>query len=233
MMPPLPQLADLNLFPVVPAIIVAVGMCLLLLIDLWIPDDQKNRTAWLAQGTLVTAFLVNLFTFGAPDSESVFGMFAADRFTAFFNAVALATAFIGIFLSIDYLKRTGMERGEYYSLILFSASGAMFMAAANDLVTIFVALELLSIPLYVLSAFRYHTPENLDDEDAELKSEEAGMKYFILGAFSSAFFVYGGALVYGGSGTTNLEEIFGVVSQLAADPTLTTGSPFSCCWARG
>ncbi len=225
MMPPLPQLADLNLFPVVPAIIVAVGMCLLLLIDLWIPDDQKNRTAWLAQGTLVTAFLVNLFTFGAPDSESVFGMFAADRFTAFFNAVALATAFIGIFLSIDYLKRTGMERGEYYSLILFSASGAMFMAAANDLVTIFVALELLSIPLYVLSAFRYHTPENLDDEDAELKSEEAGMKYFILGAFSSAFFVYGGALVYGGSGTTNLEEIFGVVSQLAADPTLTTGSP--------
>jgi len=225
MMVSLPTIADLNLFPVVPAMIVAVGMCLLLLIDLWIPEDEKNRTAWLAQGILVTAFVVNLFTFNAPNSESLLGMFMADRFTAFFNALALVAAFIGIFLSVDYLKRTGMERGEYYSLILFSASGAMFMAAANDLVTIFVALELLSIPLYVLSAFRYSTADNPEDEAAERKSEEAGMKYFILGAFSSAFFVYGAALVYGGAGTTNLSEIFVVATELAQDPTLTIGSP--------
>lgn len=208
----LPTGAELNLFPILPAIIVATGMCLLLLIDLWIPDDEKNRTAWLAQGTIVTAFFVNLFTFNAPAGQAAIGMFVADRATAFLNAVTLMATFIAILMSMDYLKRTGMERGEFYSLILFAASGAMFMASANDLVVIFVALELLSIPLYIMAAFRYQTFAVPDDEDAERKSQEAGMKYFLLGAFASAFFVYGAALVYGGAGTTNLTEIFQAVS---------------------
>lgn len=220
----LPSAAELNFFPVLPATIVAVGMCLLLLIDLWIPQDKKNRTAWLAQGTLVTAFFVNLFTFRLT-GEAISGRFVADQATAFLNMVTLFATFIAILLSMDYLKRIGAERGEFYSLILFSASGAMFMASANDLVTIFVALELLSIPLYIMAAFRYSTPDNPSDETAELASEEAGMKYFILGAFASAFFVYGGALVYGGTGTTNLTEIFQQVSLIgaggAASPILT------------
>ena len=83
-------------------------------------------------------------------------------------------------------------------LLLFTTVGGMFMASANDLIAVFVALELLSIPLYVLAAFRA----------PNLKSEESGMKYFILGAFSSAFFVYGAALIYGATGTTNLPQIF-------------------------
>ncbi len=219
----LPSAADLNFFPVLPATIVAVGMCLLLLIDLWIPADKKNRTAWLAQGTLATAFVVNLFTFRST-GESISGMFIADQATAFFNMVTLIATFIAILLSMDYLKRIGIEKGEFYSLILFSASGAMFMASANDLVMIFVALELLSIPLYVMAAFRYrHVPAE-EMAPPELKSEEAGMKYFILGAFASAFFVYGAALVYGGAGTTNLTEIFQQVSLIgnggAASPVL-------------
>jgi len=214
----LPTFLDLNLFPVLPATIVAVGMCLLLLVDLWVPAEEKTRTAWLAQGILVTAFIVNLFTFGA-EGEAVNGMFVGGPVTAFLNMVALVTAFIGILLSIDYLKRTNIEKGEFYSLLLFSAAGAMFMASANDLVMIFVALELLSIPLYVMAAFRYPSAEDKQDPQLEkmgLKSEESGMKYFILGAFASAFFVYGGALIYGGSGSTNLTAIFATVEQLAA-----------------
>jgi NADH-quinone oxidoreductase subunit N len=116
--------------------------------------------------------------------------------------VILATTFIGILMSVDYLKRTGIERGEYYSLLLFTTVGTMWMAAANDLIAVFVALELLSIPLYVLAAFRA----------PELKSEESGLKYFILGAFSSAFFVYGAALTYGATGTTNIPAILQTVS---------------------
>ncbi|HEX9597675.1 MAG TPA: NADH-quinone oxidoreductase subunit N, partial [Anaerolineales bacterium] len=108
--------------------------------------------------------------------------------------------------SVDYLKRANIERGEFYSLLLLSASGMMFMAGANDLVVVFIALELLSIPLYVLAAFR----------SPETKSEESGMKYFILGAFASAFFVYGAALIYGATGTTNLPAIFDSVQGILA-----------------
>ena len=199
----IPSLEQLNLGVTVPAMSVAVWACILLLIDLWIPKDKKERTAWLAAGGLVFAFVANLVTFNTS-GDAFLGMFVADRFTGFLNIVVLVTALISILMSIDYLKRTGIERGEFYTLMLFTTAGMMFMASANDLIVVFVALELLSIPLYVLSAFRA----------PDLKSEESGLKYFVLGAFASAFFVYGAALVYGATGTTNLPEIFATISTL-------------------
>ncbi len=199
----IPSLEQLNLGIAVPAMSVAVWACLLLLIDLWIPKDKKERTAWLAIGGLLFAFVANLVTFN-DSGDAFMGMFVADRFTGFLNIIILITALISVLLSIDYLKRTNLERGEFYTLMLFTTSGMMFMAGANDLIVIFVSLELLSIPLYVLSAFRA----------PELKSEESGLKYFIMGAFASAFFVYGAALVYGATGTTSLPAIFQTISTL-------------------
>lgn len=189
-----------------PGVVLALGACLLLLIDvLLIPRDRKIVTAFLALGTIVFSFVVNLFTFN-ESGTAFLGMFVADGFTSIANVIILITGFISILMSIDYLKRTGIERGEFYALILFSLSGMMFMASANDLVTIFVSLELLSIPLYVLAAFRV----------PDVRSEESGMKYFILGAFASAFFVYGAALVFGATGTTTLPDIFASVEQIVA-----------------
>ncbi|NDJ59672.1 MAG: NADH-quinone oxidoreductase subunit N, partial [Chloroflexi bacterium] len=202
----IPTLEDLNLGVTVPALSIATWACLLLLIDLWVPKAHKERTAWLAAGGVVFAFVVTLFTFQTT-GDAFMGLFRADEFTAFINLAVLLTAFISILLSIDYLKRAGIERGEYYVLLLFTTSGAMFMASANDLITVFVALELLSIPLYILSAFRAPEP----------KSEESGMKYFILGAFASAFFAYGAALVYGATGSTNIPEIFATVERVVAE----------------
>ena len=161
---------------------------------------RKEVTAWLAIAGLVVAFVITLLTYN-NNQEAFLGMFIADPFSAFANVVILLTAAISILLSIDYIKRAGIERGEYYILLLFTTVGGMFMATANDLIAVFVALELLSIPLYVLAAFRA----------PELKSEESGLKYFILGAFSSAFFVYGAALIYGATGTTNLPQIFNAI----------------------
>jgi NADH-quinone oxidoreductase subunit N len=198
---PVPSLSEFNLQYALPALSLTVWACILLLVDLWIPKERKETTAWLAAGGVVFAFVANAFTFNI-DGEAMLGMFRADQFTAFANMVILATTFIGILMSVDYLKRTGIERGEYYSLLLFTTVGTMWMAAANDLIAVFVALELLSIPLYVLAAFRA----------PELKSEESGLKYFILGAFSSAFFVYGAALTYGATGTTNIPAILQTVS---------------------
>lgn len=199
----IPTLEALNMGVAIPALSVAVWACVLLVIDLFIPKDQKSRTAWLAAGGLVFAFIANLFTFNTT-GDAFLGLFVADRFGGFMNIIILVTGFISILMSIDYLKRIGIEKGEYYTLMLFTISGMMFMVSANDLIVIFVALELLSIPLYVLSAFRA----------PEVKSEESGMKYFILGAFASAFFVYGAALVYGATGTTNLPQIFQTISTL-------------------
>ncbi len=193
-----PKIADLNLWLTAPATLMALGACLLLLVDiLFIPKDRKTVTAQLSLGLIIVTFIVNLFTFN-QSGEAFLGMFRADAFTSVLNIIILGTAFISILLSIDYVKRAGIERGEFYSLILLSVSGMMFMASANDLVTIFVSLELLSIPLYVLAAFRV----------PDTRSEESGMKYFILGAFASAFFVYGAALIFGATGTTNLPAIF-------------------------
>jgi NADH-quinone oxidoreductase subunit N len=113
-------------------------------------------------------------------------------------------------LSYDYLTRLGIQRGEYYALLMFSISGMMLMAMAADLIVIFLALELLSIPLYVLAGFARPRSD----------SEEAAIKYFLLGAFASGFVVYGVAIVFGASGYTGLTDIFQAVQSGSVDLTL-------------
>ena len=201
-MPTMPVLADLNLPWTWPVVGLGLGATLLLVADLFIPRERKQQTAWLALAILVAAFVLNLAAFPMVES-AFFGMFVVDPFSAFLNLIALATAFISILISVDYLQRSGMQRGEFYALILFTTAGVMLMGHANDLVVVFVALELLSIPLYILSAFRY----------PDTKSSESGMKYLVLGAFASAFFVFGAALIYGATGSTSLPQIFEVVAR--------------------
>jgi NADH-quinone oxidoreductase subunit N len=201
----IPSVAELNLGAAFPAISLVIGACILLMVDLFLPRNQKYLTPWLALIGVGISFVVNLFTFNS-NSLALEGMFVADQFTGFLNIVVLVSTFISILLSVDYMKRIGMDRGEYYILMLFSAAGAMFMVSANNLIVIFIGLELLSIPLYIMAAFRQDNA----------KSEESGMKYFILGAFSSAFFVYGAALIYGATGTTDLPSIFQSVQAIVA-----------------
>ena len=124
-------------------------------------------------------------------------MVVLDGFSVFVNALLLVSGLLGIALSFGYIKRMKIERGEYYTLMLFSIAGMMLMAQASDLIVVFLALELLSIPLYVLAAF----------DRPRTESEEAGLKYFLLGAFATGFIVYGTALVYGATGTTSLGAI--------------------------
>ncbi len=122
-------------------------------------------------------------------------MMAVDGFSVFLGAVVLVAAFFTLLLSSQYLERRGIaSRPEYLALLLLSAAGMLVMTTANDLIVVFVALEALSIPLYVLAAYDRNRRRSL----------EAGMKYFVLGAFSSAIFLYGIALVYGATGTTSL-----------------------------
>ncbi len=137
------------------------------------------------------------FVHGNGPYEALSGLVAVDGFAVFVQSVVLGATLLALLLSAGYLRREKLESPEYFTLMLCSATGMMLMASANDLITIFLSLEILSIALYVLAAF----------DRNRLSSQEAGLKYFLLGSFSSAVFLYGIALVYGATGTTNLTGI--------------------------
>ena len=120
-----------------------------------------------------------------------------DGFSVFATVTIAAAVILGALLMDGWLRREGMEGAEPYVLMLLSASGGVMMASANDLIVMFLGLEILSIAVYVLAAMHLR----------KITSQEAGVKYFVLGAFSSAFFLYGIALTYGGTGSTNLVDI--------------------------
>ena len=198
-----------SLGAVLPLIVLVGWACVLLLVDLAIPKERKGWTALLAAlGLLVAAGFV-LSRFGKP-MVGFGGMIVADDFANFLSMLLLVSGLAGIALSYDYLKRMSIGHSEYYVLLMFSLSGMILMCMAADLIVIFLALELLSIPLYVLAGIAV----------PRLSSEEAAIKYFLLGAFSSGFFVYGTALVYGATGSTALPKIFAAVQSGSQSPVL-------------
>jgi NADH-quinone oxidoreductase subunit N len=141
---------------------------------------------------------------------TIAGMLRVDGFGVFLGGVVVIATVLALLLSVSYIERERLEGAEYLALVLLSATGMLAMTTANDLVIVFLALEILSIPLYVLAAF----------DRRRLASQEAGIKYFVLGAFSSAVFLYGVALVYGATGTTSLT---GISRFLAANTLLDEG----------
>jgi NADH-quinone oxidoreductase subunit N len=190
-----------DLYTILPIIILVAWACVLLLVDLFIPKRRKGWTALLAAVGLAAALGVTLAQAGW-EMTAFNGMVTLDGFSSFLNALFLASGLLGIAIAYGYLRRMGLERGEYYTLMLFSISGMMLMAQASDLIVVFLALELLSIPLYVLAAWAR----------PRLESEEAGLKYFLLGAFATGFVVYGVALVFGATGATALSGIAAAVA---------------------
>jgi NADH-quinone oxidoreductase subunit N len=181
---------------ILPMTLLIVWACLLLLVDLGIPKDRKVITAFLAAIGLIASMVVVILRAG--DTYAAFGgMVVTDGFANYLDMLFLASGLVAIVLTYDYLKRMDLQRGEFYILLLFSITGMMLMASAADLIIVFLALELLSIPLYVMAGFAVPKPE----------SEEASLKYFLLGSFSTGILVYGTALVYGATGTTGLKSI--------------------------
>jgi NADH-quinone oxidoreductase subunit N len=204
---------DLNLWATLPVLSLSFGACILLLIDVFIPKHRKDITAWLAIIGVVVSLVLSIPGFSTR-VIAFNGMFIADPFTALINVITLVATLVSILAGQDYLKRSNIERGEYYPLLLFVSAGAMFMGSAGDLVMVFVGLELLSIPLYILAGFRRPDP----------RSEESAMKYFLLGAFATGFLVFGIALVYGATGTTNLQQIFQRIQTPQSPFLLLTGA---------
>ena len=214
-------LAQSNLASTLPGTLLMTWAIFLVLVDLFAGEERKHWTPVLACAGLGISFIANIFVYSPAEGEQIalYGMFIADAFTGFLNIVILVATLIAVLMSWDYLNRADIHRGEFYILALLSSAGAMFMVGANDLIIVFVSLELLSIPLYILAAFR--SIKN-DGSELALKSEESGMKYFILGAFSSAFLVLGAALVYGATGATNIPQIFDMAGMIVGATSTAT-----------
>jgi NADH-quinone oxidoreductase subunit N len=199
---------QLNFTAILPLLILATWATVLLLVDLFIPKDRKGLTALLAALGLAISLGVTLSQVGLAQT-GFNNTIVQDGFSTFVNALLLLSGLLGIALSYGYVRRMGLARGEFYTLLLFSLTGMMLMAQAADLITVFLALELLSIPLYVLAAFARPKAD----------SEEAGLKYFLLGAFSSGFVLYGIALVFGATSYTALKDIAQAAANGASNPT--------------
>lgn len=203
----MPTFSTLDLQVLLPQIVLISWACVLLLVVAFAKDARPSLIPGLTALGLVLTGVFVAFQFGA-ELEGFGGMLMVDGFATYLNLLLILGGLLTVALSYDYLQRMNMARGEYYVLMLFSISGMMLMASAADLIVVFLALELLSIPLYVLAAFGRPEP----------RSEEAGLKYFLLGAFSSGFLLYGVALVYGATASTSFSAIASAVSAGVDQP---------------
>ena len=203
----------IDLRAIAPILVLAGTALLLLVLDLLPPRDRKDHLGVIGAIGAVVSLLVALWLWGA-DVRAFRGMVILDDYTLFFGLIIGFATSLVLMLSLDYLRRQGMESGEFYILVLFSATGMALMAAAGDLIVVFLGLETMSLSLYVLTGFFR----------GRLDAAEASMKYFLLGAFASGFFLYGIALVFGATGSTNLDRIAAAVAGGAArDPLLVVG----------
>jgi NADH-quinone oxidoreductase subunit N len=205
----------INFAAIMPETILSVVAMALLLVNVFVPTEQKAYLGYLSLIGIVVAFATVVTGWNAPvELQSGFnGSVLQDNFALFFKGIFLVSAALSILISDEYMQREGCNRGELYPLILLATAGMMLMASGTDMMVIFLGLEVLSVSLYVLAGF------NRDN----MKSNEAGLKYFLLGAFSTGFLLYGMALTFGATGTTKIARIAEIV---AANPNTTGNQMF-------
>lgn len=201
-----------DLYRIAPEIVLCVFGMLIMLIDPFVPAGHKRSMGWLAFiGTLAGLASLRLMFMNLGSAYS--GLLRVDAFSLFVHGIVLGVAAMAILGSFDYLDRENIQRGEYYALLLFATAGMGILASANELVTAFVGLEISSIATYILAGFRR----------TALKSNESSLKYFLLGSFATAFFLYGVALTYGATRSTRFEVINQAIASHGSGALLILG----------
>lgn len=200
---------EFNLTPLLPVAEVTLTALTVLLLDLFLKQEEKGALAWISIAGLGIAAWIALSLWDS--NESAFqDSLILDNFGLFLTLLLLGGALLTILSSVHYLKETRIREGEYYALILFSTSGMILMAAANDLILFFLGLETMSIAVYILTGMWRERGQ----------ASEAAMKYFVIGAFASGFLLYGIALIFGATGATNLSRISTLLTQSALQGNL-------------
>ena len=198
----------LNLSVALPELVLAASGLGLLLLGVFMGERGFRPVSWAVFGAMALTFVIVVW-WGYGDSVIAFGgLFRADAFGVFMKGLVLLGSMTAIVLSLDYLERERVARFEFPILVLFATLGMMVMISANDLMTLYLGLELQSLSLYVVAAIRRD----------HIKSTEAGLKYFVLGALSSGMLLYGASLLYGFSGTTDFDGIAQAFGQQHSPP---------------
>ncbi len=202
-----------------PEIVLTVSAIGVLMVDVFQRGTESRPSSDLVGGLAVAGLLAaaaaNVALFALEAAPGARGLVALDDFRAVSNFVLLGGALFALLLAGDYLEREGLKIGEFHALVLFATLGMMILVGGQDLVVIFLGLETMSIAAYVLTAFNRRDP----------RSAEAGLKYFLIGAFASAFLIYGIALLYGATGSTHLPTMVPAVEEgvAAGSPLLLGG----------
>ena len=186
---------DLNLGLARPEIFLAIAALALLVIGVSLGDRHTRLIAWASVASLVVAMVLAITD--SADGLAFHGLFVADDYARFAKVLSFGAAALAIIMSLDYAEREGMARFELPLLMLLASLGMALMISANDLISLYVGLELQSLALYVVAAIRRDT----------VKSTEAGLKYFVLGALSSGMLLYGSSLIYGFTGSTSFSVL--------------------------
>jgi NADH-quinone oxidoreductase subunit N len=181
---------------ILPEIIMTVAGALIMLLEGLLGENKKRNLAALTFVAFAAA-LVSAVAANADPGLSFSNMLIVDGFATFFRVLVISVGILGLFSATQYLKREHAESSEYYALLLFSVTGQCIMATANELIMIFIGLEISSIATYILAGY-------LRDDK---RNNEAALKYFLLGSFATAFLLYGIAWIYGTTGSTNLSTI--------------------------
>ncbi|WP_419918712.1 NADH-quinone oxidoreductase subunit N [Candidatus Poriferisocius sp.] len=208
---------DIDWHAVAPELtLLAVGAVVTLL-DIVLLERGRRFTSAMAGIGLLVALIPIVTLAAAGDTREMFGgAFVVDDFALILKAMFIVAAYVVVLLSTNYMAEGDYWENEYYGLLLSSVMGMVLMASARDLITIFVALELLSIPAYLLATWRKADP----------RSNEAGLKYYLMGVFASAIMLYGMSLLFGIAGDTRLSVISDAVSGTSSEPVITLGIVF-------
>ena len=203
----------INWHMLMPELVIVLTFVIVMVFDLF-KSIRKSVLAWVTiVGSAIALWAsVEMLHAGVIGNEFN-GMLRVDRFSMFFNIIFLVSTILVTLISINYLDRNDKRQGEYYVLILLATLGMMLMASGNELIVVFLGLELMSLSLYVLAGYFRSIQV----------SSEAGMKYLLLGAFASGFFLYGIALIYGGAGTTSIPEIASELEAGGKSPLMLAG----------
>jgi len=204
------NLDNLDYFAILPQIILVLAGMFILLLEPFTPRARKGQQGQIAVfASFLAAFALSFQHPGTPHA-TFYGMFLVDSFSWIFQWLFFVITGISALVAIPFNERESINRGEYYALLLFACSGMSLMAASGDLILTFLGIEILSIATYILAGFKR----------SDARANESSLKYFLLGSFATAFLLYGIALIYGSTGTTNYAAIR-AVTGLQGTPSLT------------
>jgi len=205
---------ELNIYPVLPEVVLLCAVSLLLIADLFVSDENRHISYWLTQGTLLLCTVVTVAGWPSKEAPQVVHAFSNMVVVDWMSNVLRIGSYLSVslmlFYSRDYLRERGLFKGEFFTLTLFSLLGVLVMISANHLLTLYLGLELMSLSLYAMVALHRDRRE----------CSEAAMKYFVLGALASGLLLYGMSMLYGATGTLDINGIFTAIYNGRANVSL-------------